>query len=122
MRYGSVPAPTPWRFKVLWLAPPAPSPRGVRGCGPTRPRRAGQGRRRVVLLPFVANAAQLHPTTRLPYVTNWLVSWGGIECARGSEYLADVGMPEGPDPAVEALQELVDRVPHPRRATPAAGT
>src|SRR5439155_14482956 len=23
MRYGSVPAPTPWRFKVLWLAPSA---------------------------------------------------------------------------------------------------
>ena len=44
-----------------------------------------KGRRRVVLLPFVAKAAQLHPTTRLPYVTNWLVSWGGIECAWGSE-------------------------------------
>src|SRR2546426_11678144 len=40
----------------------------------------------------------------------------------GRMHLADVGMLEGPDPAVEALQELVDRVPHPRRATPAART
>src|SRR5438094_8969675 len=37
------------------------------------------------LLPFVANATQLHPTTRVPYVTNWRFSRGGIECARGSE-------------------------------------
>src|SRR2546428_7066593 len=45
------------------------------------------------LLPFVANATQLHPTTRLPYVTNWLVSWGGIECAWGPH--APSGCPRG---------------------------
>src|SRR5213593_5139236 len=33
------------------------------------------------LLPFVANATQLHPTTRLPQAAKWRSSWGGIGCA-----------------------------------------
>src|SRR5438034_1699599 len=89
------------------MAPPAPSPRGVRGCGPTRPRgegRVGGGSFCCRLLPRPPNSTPQPAFLRR--LTDWFraVAPGVLGVPK---HLADVGMPEGPDPPVEPLQELV---------------
>src|SRR5207247_6882909 len=82
---AAVSPPTRRRSSPAWgrLAP-YHLPGAGRGDGRDRLRRRGRFSLGA-LLPFVANATQLHPTTRLPQAANWLVSCGGTGCAWGPE-------------------------------------